>query len=141
MVFLANVCTRHGMAAAARCKRMPRAPRNGYVIAPKTDHGMRARFACRDGYTLNGNDVIECSYGNWSGEIPLCDEGEAGLARPRQAAAMRQRSGGRPTRGPGPFSRRFFTPPHVATTHCHFENEIFKISWTCGLLDNSRDLK
>ncbi|XP_034243418.1 uncharacterized protein LOC117646517 isoform X1 [Thrips palmi] len=58
----------------ARCKRMPRAPRNGYVIAPKTDHGMRARFACRDGYTLNGTDVTECSYGNWSNEVPLCDE-------------------------------------------------------------------
>lgn len=55
---------------------MPRAPRNGYVIAPKTDHGMRARFACRDGYTLNGDDVTECSYGNWSGDIPACDEGE-----------------------------------------------------------------
>lgn len=69
------VCAR-GM-DAARCKRMPRVPRNGYVIAPKTDHGMRARFACRDGYTLRGSDVTECSYGNWSGEIPHCEEGEA----------------------------------------------------------------
>ncbi|KAE8747215.1 hypothetical protein FOCC_FOCC006082 [Frankliniella occidentalis] len=58
----------------ARCKRMPRVPRNGYVIAPKTDHGMRARFACRDGFTLRGQDVTECSYGNWSGEIPQCEE-------------------------------------------------------------------
>ncbi|XP_049790095.1 sushi, von Willebrand factor type A, EGF and pentraxin domain-containing protein 1-like [Schistocerca nitens] len=58
----------------ARCKRMPRAPRNGLVIAPKTEHGMLARFKCRDGFTLRGGNVTECRYGNWTGELPYCQE-------------------------------------------------------------------
>ncbi|KAK7866166.1 hypothetical protein R5R35_001392 [Gryllus longicercus] len=58
----------------ARCKRMPRAPRNGMVIAPKTEHGMRARFKCKDGYTLRGPNVTECSYGNWTADMPYCQE-------------------------------------------------------------------
>ncbi|XP_063237081.1 sushi, von Willebrand factor type A, EGF and pentraxin domain-containing protein 1 isoform X2 [Bacillus rossius redtenbacheri] len=58
----------------ARCKRLPRAPRNGMVIAPKTDHGMRARFKCKDGYTLRGSNVTLCQYGNWTGAAPYCQE-------------------------------------------------------------------
>ncbi|XP_068084486.1 sushi, von Willebrand factor type A, EGF and pentraxin domain-containing protein 1 [Anabrus simplex] len=58
----------------ARCKRMPRAPRNGMVIAPKTDHGMRARFKCKDGYTLRGGNTTECRFGNWTGDMPYCQE-------------------------------------------------------------------
>lgn len=41
----------------ARCKNLPKAPRHGMVIAPKTEHGMKARFTCRDGYVLLGNNV------------------------------------------------------------------------------------
>jgi len=65
---------RHGV--AARCKQPPKAPKNGLVIAPKTDHGMKARFACRDGFQMVGNPVIECKYGKWIGEPPICEEGE-----------------------------------------------------------------
>ncbi|KAG7300622.1 hypothetical protein JYU34_014915 [Plutella xylostella] len=58
----------------ARCKRMPRFPRNGMVIAPKTEHGMKARFRCKDGFQLRGNPVVVCSFGNWTGETPKCEE-------------------------------------------------------------------
>ncbi|KAK2575996.1 hypothetical protein KPH14_007355 [Odynerus spinipes] len=62
----------------ARCKQMPRSPKNGMVIAPKTDHGMKAVFKCKDGFELVGggplnNSVsVECQYGNWTGDIPHC---------------------------------------------------------------------
>lgn len=55
---------------------MPKFPRNGMVIAPKTEHGMKARFRCKDGYELKGNPIMVCSFGNWSGETPKCEEGE-----------------------------------------------------------------
>ncbi|CAK1543665.1 unnamed protein product [Leptosia nina] len=58
----------------ARCKKMPRFPRNGMVIAPKTEHGMKARFRCKDGYELKGNPIVVCSFGTWSGETPKCEE-------------------------------------------------------------------
>ncbi|XP_014258644.1 CUB and sushi domain-containing protein 3 isoform X2 [Cimex lectularius] len=58
----------------ARCKYLPKAPKNGMVIAPKTEHGMKARFSCKDGYTLKGEGTTECRYGNWTGEIPYCQE-------------------------------------------------------------------
>ncbi|CAG4983211.1 unnamed protein product [Parnassius apollo] len=58
----------------ARCKKMPKYPRNGMVIAPKTEHGMKARFRCKDGYELKGNPIVVCSFGNWSGETPRCEE-------------------------------------------------------------------
>ncbi|KAL2719515.1 protein lev-9 [Vespula squamosa] len=62
----------------ARCKRMPKTPKNGMVIAPKTDHGMRAVFKCKDGFELvgggplNASVSVECQYGNWTGDIPHC---------------------------------------------------------------------
>lgn len=64
----------------ARCKQMPKSPRNGMVIAPKTDHGMKAVFKCKDGFTLvgggpnNSSKQVECRYGNWTGDIPHCIE-------------------------------------------------------------------
>ncbi|XP_063369637.1 uncharacterized protein LOC134657962 [Cydia amplana] len=58
----------------ARCKKMPRFPRNGMVIAPKTEHGMKARYRCKDGYELRGNPIVVCSFGNWSGEAAKCEE-------------------------------------------------------------------
>ncbi|XP_015511335.2 protein lev-9-like [Neodiprion lecontei] len=59
----------------ARCKQMPRTPKNGMVIAPKTEHGMRAVFKCKDGYELQGDSkFVECNFGNWTGEIPHCNE-------------------------------------------------------------------
>lgn len=54
---------------------MPRNPRNGMVIAPKTEHGMKARFRCKDGFELKGNPIVICSFGNWSGDAPKCEEG------------------------------------------------------------------
>ncbi|XP_050552078.1 uncharacterized protein LOC118277568 isoform X4 [Spodoptera frugiperda] len=58
----------------ARCKKMPKFPRNGMVIAPKTEHGMKARFRCKDGFELKGNPIVVCSFGVWSGETPKCEE-------------------------------------------------------------------
>ena len=64
----------------ARCKQMPKSPKNGMVIAPKTDHGMRAVFKCKDGFSLvgggpnNSSKHVECRYGNWTGDIPHCIE-------------------------------------------------------------------
>ncbi|CAB3368986.1 Hypothetical predicted protein [Cloeon dipterum] len=58
----------------ARCKQLPKAPRNGMVIAPKTDHNMKARYKCKDGYSLKGNSLSICNYGNWTGDVPICTE-------------------------------------------------------------------
>lgn len=68
----------------ARCKTLPRPPKFGMVLAPKTEHGMKARFKCKDGFNLTGpggkeivdmNDyVLTCSFGNWTGDSPQCQE-------------------------------------------------------------------
>ncbi|XP_055328022.1 sushi, von Willebrand factor type A, EGF and pentraxin domain-containing protein 1-like isoform X2 [Paramacrobiotus metropolitanus] len=58
----------------ASCKTPPPSPRQGFVIAPKTDHGMKARFACNKGYRIVGGDTVMCDYGNWTGEAPICQE-------------------------------------------------------------------
>lgn len=68
----------------ARCKNMPRAPKHGMVLAPKTEHGMKARFKCKDGWKLTDRSgkeitdseqyVLTCSFGNWTGETPYCHE-------------------------------------------------------------------
>ncbi|XP_075732658.1 sushi, von Willebrand factor type A, EGF and pentraxin domain-containing protein 1-like [Rhipicephalus microplus] len=61
--------------APARCKSLPERPAHGFVIAPKTDHGMRALFRCTDGYQLVGPNVTVCQFGNWTHEaVPLCRE-------------------------------------------------------------------
>lgn len=68
----------------ARCKILPRPPKFGMVLAPKTEHGMKARFKCKDGFLLTSPDgkevtdenefVLTCAFGNWTGETPLCQE-------------------------------------------------------------------
>ncbi|XP_022181036.1 sushi, von Willebrand factor type A, EGF and pentraxin domain-containing protein 1 isoform X2 [Myzus persicae] len=58
----------------AHCKRLPVIPKNGIVLAPRMGHGAKAKFSCRDGYSLVGDRYTECRYGNWSGETPKCDE-------------------------------------------------------------------
>ncbi|GFR05772.1 protein lev-9 [Trichonephila clavata] len=60
--------------APARCRQLPDKPKNGLVIAPKTDHGMKALFLCRDGYQLAGPNVTECYYGEWTVPSPICKE-------------------------------------------------------------------
>lgn len=70
--------------APARCKSMPKPPKNGMVLAPKTEHGMKARFKCKDGFNLTGpggkeihdlNEfVMTCAFGNWTGQVPYCQE-------------------------------------------------------------------
>ena len=55
---------------------MPEKPKNGLVIAPKTDHGMKALYRCRDGFTLEGTNITECNFGKWVGSTPKCVEGE-----------------------------------------------------------------
>lgn len=54
------------------------------VLAPKTEHGMKARFKCKDGFNLTGpggkevideNEyVLTCAFGNWTGITPACQE-------------------------------------------------------------------
>lgn len=71
--------------APARCKTMPKPPKFGMVISPKTEHGMKARFKCKDGWQLanaagkpitdQSENVLTCSFGNWTGETPICQEG------------------------------------------------------------------
>nr|XP_045606863.1 sushi, von Willebrand factor type A, EGF and pentraxin domain-containing protein 1-like [Procambarus clarkii] len=56
----------------ARCKKLPGRPRHGMVIAPRTGHGMRARYRCKDGYRLMGPPTTKCHFGNWTGRIPWC---------------------------------------------------------------------
>lgn len=56
----------------------------GMVLGPKTEHGMKARFKCKDGFKLTGPDgkdvideneyVLTCAFGNWTGITPLCQE-------------------------------------------------------------------
>ncbi|KAG5681085.1 hypothetical protein PVAND_010551 [Polypedilum vanderplanki] len=68
----------------ARCKTLPKAPKFAMVISPKTEHGMKARFKCKDGWQLATADgkpindsnehVLTCLFGNWSGEYPICQE-------------------------------------------------------------------
>lgn len=70
----------------ARCKTLPKPPKFGMVISPKTEHGMKARFKCKDGWQLanalgkqitdQNENVLTCSFGNWTGETPICQEGE-----------------------------------------------------------------
>ncbi|CAN7994318.1 unnamed protein product, partial [Ixodes hexagonus] len=60
---------------AARCKSLPERPAHGIVIAPKTEHGMRALFHCVDGYELVGPNVTVCQFGNWTHKtVPVCRE-------------------------------------------------------------------
>ncbi|CAH0550197.1 unnamed protein product [Brassicogethes aeneus] len=58
----------------ARCKFLPKSPKYGMVMAPKMEHGMKARFKCKDGYSLKGNPLVQCYFGNWTGEAPKCEE-------------------------------------------------------------------
>ncbi|GFX76367.1 uncharacterized protein TNCV_593301 [Trichonephila clavipes] len=67
--------------APARCRQLPDKPKNGLVIAPKTDHGMKALFLCRDGYQLAGPNVTECYYGEWTVPTPICKEIRSSLRR------------------------------------------------------------
>ncbi|XP_076260368.1 hig-anchoring scaffold protein isoform X2 [Rhynchophorus ferrugineus] len=58
----------------AKCQTLPKAPRHGMVSAPDMKHGMRAKFRCKDGYQLRGPVFVECSFGNWTGVVPRCEE-------------------------------------------------------------------
>ncbi|OQV22151.1 Protein lev-9 [Hypsibius exemplaris] len=58
----------------ASCKVPPPSPRKGLVIAPKTDHGMKARFVCGKGYRIQGDETATCEYGNWTGQAPTCQD-------------------------------------------------------------------
>lgn len=56
----------------ARCKRLPPRPTNGFVVAPKTDHGQRALFICHDGYEIQGPNITFCHFGIWNISSPIC---------------------------------------------------------------------
>lgn len=36
---------------------------------------MKARYKCKDGFSLKGNSLSVCNYGNWTGDAPICTEG------------------------------------------------------------------
>ena len=61
-------------ASAERCKQLPEKPKDGLVIAPRTEHGMRALYQCQDGYMLIGSNVTTCNYGRWTSPVPVCQE-------------------------------------------------------------------
>ncbi|KAI2803698.1 hypothetical protein BLOT_007833 [Blomia tropicalis] len=58
----------------ARCRSLPIRPKHGIVVAPKTDHGMRAYFKCRDGYVLEGSNRTFCNFGRWNISSPQCGQ-------------------------------------------------------------------
>lgn len=68
----------------ARCKVLPKSPKHAMILAPKTEHGMKARVRCKDGWKLIGPDgkdvvdenefVLTCQFGNWTGQMPACRE-------------------------------------------------------------------
>ncbi|XP_050294789.1 uncharacterized protein LOC126734965 isoform X2 [Anthonomus grandis grandis] len=58
----------------AKCQYLPKAPRHGMVSAPEMKHGMKAKYRCKDGYELRGNEFVVCSFGNWTGTPPRCEE-------------------------------------------------------------------
>lgn len=68
----------------ARCKTLPKPPKFAMILAPKTEHGMKARVKCKDGWKLlapDGKDVsdeneytLTCQFGNWTGQMPHCQE-------------------------------------------------------------------
>lgn len=60
----------------ARCKQLPEKPKNGIVLAGKTDHGSKAIYKCLDGYTLVGSNETFCHLGKWSKSTPKCEEGK-----------------------------------------------------------------
>ncbi|XP_053201311.1 uncharacterized protein LOC128386317 isoform X2 [Panonychus citri] len=60
----------------ARCKRLPDRPKNGIVIAPKTDHGSKALYKCSDGYNLIGFNTTQCNFGKWTKATPVCHEAD-----------------------------------------------------------------
>ncbi|XP_076316028.1 protein lev-9-like isoform X3 [Tachypleus tridentatus] len=59
---------------AARCKHLPKQPKHGMVIAPKTDHNMTALYRCKDGYKLVGPNITVCNFGRWTTDTPRCEE-------------------------------------------------------------------
>ena len=63
-----------GFSFLARCKDLPRPPKHGLVIVAKSDHGMKGRYKCKDGYVLYGKNVTECRYGNWTSRTPKCKQ-------------------------------------------------------------------
>ena len=50
----------------------PRTPRNGRRIGDDYTHGHAVRFVCAPNYKLEGDSLISCSDGKWSGPTPLC---------------------------------------------------------------------
>lgn len=68
----------------ARCNSLPKPPKHGMVLAPKTDHGMKAIFKCKDGFQLQSSgktnirslkeNSFTCSFGVWTGDSPECQE-------------------------------------------------------------------
>ena len=60
-----------------RCKQLPERPKNGLVIAPRTEHGMKALYLCRDGFMLVGSNLTTCNYGKWTEATPVCQESKS----------------------------------------------------------------
>ncbi|XP_074603388.1 uncharacterized protein LOC141856926 [Brevipalpus obovatus] len=58
----------------AKCKELPKKPKNGVVLALQTDHGSKAIYKCMDGYKLVGNNVTHCHLGKWTNSEPICEE-------------------------------------------------------------------
>ncbi|XP_072176331.1 complement factor H-like [Diadema setosum] len=59
-------CGEPGRSNDITIEDIPQEGVEGYV------HGARIRYVCLDGYTMTGNAVRDCLYGQWSGSVPEC---------------------------------------------------------------------
>ncbi|XP_071511262.1 sushi, von Willebrand factor type A, EGF and pentraxin domain-containing protein 1-like [Diadema antillarum] len=59
-------CGEPGRSNDITIENIPQEGVEGYV------HGARIRYVCPDGYTMTGNAVRDCLYGQWSGSVPEC---------------------------------------------------------------------
>jgi len=48
------------------------APQNGEILDTNFEYGSTARFRCKDGYILLGNQSITCVNGTWDNKPPIC---------------------------------------------------------------------
>lgn len=61
----------NALSFAANC-RNPGIPRNGARKGDNFEHGQTVSFTCNNGYTLIGNNSMQCQEGVWSSSLPQC---------------------------------------------------------------------
>ncbi|XP_068694477.1 uncharacterized protein [Montipora foliosa] len=60
-------------ACLKECPRLPLSITNGLLNGTGSVHGSFYTFKCRDGYSLNGQDLLYCTEnGTWNASMPVC---------------------------------------------------------------------